>query len=381
MTTLRVVDSGTIFRNPLPGHRVTNAFFPTLLNVGGDEWLCAMRIAAALYSPGGRLEIFRSQDSGSTWQHQGPVRTNDQDAVAYNYNYGELSALRDGSIVLRIMRVDHSNEDQLIYNPHTQGLMPLEACYVTSNDQGRTWSEPIVPDIRSRFDRRCEPAAFGPVIELDDGRWFQLFETWKTYDDAGPFELNTYGLFSADGGKTWDDRVDVAVGTPSGISYSHAQPVRLANGKLFLSSWTAESQLQNQFDLHAVVSTDATAHSWDQPRCLGIPGQSSCPADLGDNRLLIIYSHRENTDQPGIKVVVSRDGGATFDSSNPLTVWDAYGKESLGVARTDTYPSSHDSIAYGAPKIYKVNGETALASFWCSQGADTYGRWCRIAVE
>jgi len=78
--------------------------------------------------------------------------------------------------------------------------------------------------------------------------------------------------------------------------------------------------------------------------------------------------------------VLSRDGGKTFDLSEPLVVWDAYGKESLGVARSSTYPSSHDSIAYGAPKIVRLDRDHAIASYWCTQGADTHCRWCLVRV-
>ena len=61
--------------------------------------------------------------------------------------------------------------------------------------------------------------------------------------------------------------------------------------------------------------------------------------------MLMIYSRRERTEQPGLKVVLSEDAGDSFDNEDPLIVWDAYGKEALGVARSDTYPSSHDAIA------------------------------------
>ncbi|MCX6624603.1 MAG: cytochrome P450, partial [Acidobacteria bacterium] len=122
------------------------------------------------------------------------------------------------------------------------------------------------------------------------------------------------------------------------------------------------------------------ARSWSEPHSTSIPGQSSCIAELGGGRMLIIYSHRENTDQPGLKVVLSEDGGTTWQLDQPLVVWDAYGKEALGVARSATYPSSHDAIAYGAPKIVRLDDTAALASFWCTQGGDIHCRWCRIRL-
>ena len=101
---------------------------------------------------------------------------------------------------------------------------------------------------------------------------------------------------------------------------------------------------------------------------------------MGNKRMMIVYSHRENTEQPGIKVVLSEDQGYSWDVEHPLIVWDAYGKEALGVPRTDTYPSSHDVIAYGAPRIIRLDEHHALASFWCTQGADTHCRFSKIRI-
>lgn len=374
---LSIIDSGVIFRNPLPGHRVINAFFPDILPLPNAEWLCVLRVASAMYSPDGMLEISRSSDRGQTWHRQGPVRDRRRDAKPYNYAEGYLSLMRDGSIVLRVMRVDVSDPDRLTYNEKTSGLAPFELSFMRSTDNARTWSEPVIADMASHFPGQ-EPAAYGRVIELADGAWFHCFETWKTYDDAGPFDLNPYGLFSRDRGRTWGDKLLIVHGKPQNRSYSHGQPIRLQDGRLFISYWTAESQLQKYFDLHTVVSTDASALQWSEPRPTGIPGQSNCPVDLGDGRMLIVYSHREQTGQPGVKVVASIDGGKAWGVDRPLVIWDAYGKESLGVARTATYPSSHDTIAYGAPKITGLDHDHAIASYWCTTGADTHCRWCLV---
>ena len=177
------------------------------------------------------------------------------------------------------------------------------------------------------------PEHSGRVTELEDGTWFQSIETWKHHDDGGPFDLNTYGMFSTD-----NDR-----------SYSHGMPTQLSDGRVSITLWAAESQLQTSHDVHMVRSTDGSCREWTEPKSLGIFAQTTGTAEMGDGRILMIYSHRERTDQPGLKVVLSEDGGDSFNNENPLVVWDAYGKEALGVARSDTYPSSHDAIAYGAP--------------------------------
>lgn len=381
MGRLELVDKGVIFRNPLPGHRVINAFYPAIHPLPVGELLCVLRTGGAMYSPDGMLEVFRSGDGGATWHRQGPIRDRTRDALHYNYLEATVTQLRDETLVMRVMRVDHSNQDLLVFNPSTQGLLPVETCFVSSADCGKTWSDPVVADLRPHFKASLEPAPLGPLVELEDGTWFHVFDTWKSYGNTGPFELQVYGLFSKDRGRTWYGKVPVAVGTAENRSYSHGQPIRLSDGRVYLSLWAAEPQLQSNYGLYAVTSTDSTARSWTDPVPLGIPGQTSAAADLGEGRMLIVYSHRDNTDQPGIKVVLSQDGGSTWDMEEPLVLWDAYGREALGVPKTSTYPSSHDVIAYGAPKITRLGDNTAMACFWCTQGPDTHCRWCKVAIR
>jgi len=379
MAGLKIADSGVIFRNPLPGHRVINAIYPFILPLDG-ELLCVLRNGQALYSPDGLLELFRSPD-GRTWERQGPVRNRDDNPAHFNYLDAHLTLLRDQTLVMRLSRVDHSDPDRLVFNPETQGLLPFETCYLRSADGGRTWSDPVIPELDHLFAPEHVPVSCGQIVELDDGSWFQAFETWKGHADPGPFDLNTYGLFSDDGGRTWRDRVTVASGAVQNLSYSHPQPIRLDDGRLFTSVWAAESQLQEFHGLCAAVSLDRDGREWSPPRPLEIPGQTSCAVDMGNGLLLIVYSHRDDPQQPGIKVVLSEDGGQSWSTDAPLVIWDAYGKEALGVARTDTYPSSHDIIAYGAPRILKLEDRRAIACFWCTQAGDTHCRYCEIEIS
>ncbi len=90
-----------------------------------------------------------------------------------------------------------------------------------------------------------------------------------------------------------------------------------------------------------VCSSDASAQSWGEPIATNLPGQTSAVVELGDGRLCVVYTDREGRQQPGIMAALSEDGGKTWDLDSQLRLWDATGRDRLGVVSLDTYPRSH----------------------------------------
>ncbi len=85
----------------------------TLLSLGGKNWLAAARIEA--------MDIFRSEDDGESWQP--PLRVTGRNEIN-----GHLARLDDGRILLT-------------FGVRVKGRFGVAA--KLSDDEGRTWSEPI----------------------------------------------------------------------------------------------------------------------------------------------------------------------------------------------------------------------------------------------
>ena len=373
---MEIMRSGVLFRNPLPGHRAIIAYAPHVLSLGNREFLAEFRHGQAIYSPDGEIHQLRSLDNGNTWQHEGPVLDRNEDTSPHNYRAGHLTRLRDQRLVLKINRAAQPDPNRLYFNPDTGGLSHCETLYLTSLDDGHSWQPPVIANF-PELPVGLEPAADGPVIELASGSWMQVIETWKSYDNDGPHCNWTYAVFSSDEGRTWTDPTDIANGTDHDRAYSHASFTTLPDGTMQCLLWTGNLAMDEFYDLHMVQSVDPNRRVWTKPLGTGIPGQTSALAVLPDARRAVAYSHRDNTDQPGIKLIVS-DDGQHWDTSAPLVLWDAYGKEALGVPRTDSYPGAHDAIAYGAPQLIAIGDNELLASFWCTQSSDTHARYVRI---
>lgn len=369
------VTSGVVFRNPRPGHRVVNAYLPFIEEVGNEELLCVYRRGCAFYSFDGVLARSRSGDGGKTWDEERLVWDPRVDDRPYSYSAPFLAKLRDGTLVLSAFRVDGSDPERLMVNPETGGFLPAETLLFTSSDNGQSWSPPRMV----RLPQNVIAYLAGPVVELNDGAWFLPFDMGKAYDDPALPRAVMMGLFSRDRGRTWGNQIFFGDGAPQRKAHWHGRVVKLRDGRLFTLLWTQDLTTGQFVNLHRTVSNEGGT-DWSIPEATNLPGQTSWAVDLGDERMFAAYTARDSK-TPGIQGVFSDDGGKTWDSRNNVILWDATGRETIGVAATDAYPVSHDVIAFGRPQATALSNGDVAVSFWCTEACLTEARWCRLRVR
>ena len=96
--------------------------------------------------------------------------------------------------------------------------------------------------------------------------------------------------------------------------------------------------------------------------------------------MAVVYTVRE-THPPGFFAACSQDGGLTWDLDNQIQVWDATGRDKIGTDASESYPRSHDTIAFGAPMAIRLADGDILATFWCTEVSVTQIRFARLRVE
>jgi len=372
---LEILDSGVLYANPYQGDWAINAYYPTTLQIGPNEILCVYKRSAAMYSDDGRSYQLRSTDNGRTWQDEGPVWDGSTDERTYSYSATCLAMTGDGEIVLSGFRFHRPKPDMLFYNEQTGACIPEETILFRSRDRGRTWSAPEI--IQKPTGKYLEITA--SIVELNDGRWLIPFDVSKDYYDPTPSHPYVVALCSSDRGRTWNELIPLAGGPHHEKTFWHCRVIKLADGRLITFPWTGDGTGQKFLNLHRTVS-DPTGRHWSQPQPTNVHAQTNWPVDLGDGRMALVYTLRDAA-QPGIYAALSHDEGKSWDTDNQVRIWDAYGKESLGVARTATYPSSHDNIAYGAPHAIRLHDGDILASFWAGQSGQMTARWCKLHVK
>lgn len=376
MPQIEVVHEGPIYRNPDPGYGHVLACFSTVVQLSDHELFCTYNRGAAIYATDLSFYAARSTDSGRSWPEQTCIHDSSTDDLPYSYHDPMLCRLNDGALVITAFRVDRSDPKRPIFNEQTGGICEFELVQLRSFDGGHTWSRPQPMTVPS--DMILTPSS--GVIELNDGRWFLPCDRWHAFDSRQPYRPQVVGLFSDDHGVTWTNPVVIADTNPQNKGFWHGQVFRLDDSRLFTLFWTAliKENLDNQ-GLHRCVGS-SDGKEWSEPVRTEVPGQTNHAVDLGKGRMLDLYTRRDGP-RPGFFAVLSANEGQTWDLENQVCVWDASGRDKLGVNAPDTFPRSHDTIAFGAPRAIGLADGDVMATYWCTEMSVTHVRCARLRVQ
>lgn len=374
MQRLHLVGDGVIFRNPDPGHRHISALFPNPLELPSGEMICCYNQGSALYAADLTFVIARSSDGGRSWRDHRVIYDRSLDDRPYSYHGPFVSRMHDGTLLIGAFRSDRSDPERPMFNEVTGGLHEPEVILLRSADDGHTWGPPEVVQLPPGIV--ATPAT--AIIELADGSWFWPFDQWKGFDDPSPYQPRTLGFLSRDQGGHWDEMIVYADGAPDGLGFWHGKPIPLADGRLAVLYWAAEMATGATLTNHMSFGS-ADGRDWSKPLATNLPGQTNALVDLGEGRYAAIYTRREGA-QPAIMAALSVDGGQGWDLDNQLLLWDATGRDRLGVVSLESYPRSHDTIAFGAPAAVRLADGAIYATWWCMEAALVHVRWARIEV-
>jgi hypothetical protein len=178
---------------------------PRLTKLRNGDLLLAFRTGSLRYSPDGSPRILRSSDGGRTWTDFGrPLDDLLPGRPGWDYRALALTELTDGRILgvsVGLDRLSHGREPWLVYNPDPQfyqGMIPIRNQVATSTDGGRSWTPPhlleglTVPNSSAQ----C-------LVTLADGTAMTPVETFKDFEERGPWRYRVDMIRTHDGGTTW----------------------------------------------------------------------------------------------------------------------------------------------------------------------------------
>ena len=374
-TTITLADSGTIFINDHPELRYVHAMQPAVRVLSETECICVYKHGTALESVDSVLAQMRTLDGGQTWRNEGFVPgALPGDGPVYSYFSPHLTRLRDGRLLILSVRFRRDDPNRRCYNPETGGCLFPDTTFFVTSDKGKTWSGPQVIPIGGRY-----AYSGGPIVELNDGRWMVVFETWKPYDDPSPLKTRVFALFSSDQGQHWGDETVVYQDEAGRKAFWDVQYRQLRDGTFLGMAWSHDPKAAKDLPHHRIVSTD-NGRTWSLSEPTNRHGQFNVTLELPDGRLLGVYNLR-NAERPGVYAALSEDQGQTWDLDNQVQVWDALGQANIGLSRGMTFLESLATFAFGKPDVDLINDHEVITAFWATLSCITHIRWCKITIE
>ena len=330
LLTVAVLSASSVFAGPLGGESVkqepvfvwgdvNNVYRIPALMTTREGTVLAFCEAREEGDDTGNVDIVlrRSEDGGETWS---PVQVVWDEGRNVAGNPCPVQDLETGTIWL-LMTWNHRDdpEDKLIAGTSNDSRRPY-VCY--SNDDGKTWSEPVDIGETGR-DPNWGWYATGPgvAIQLKHGEHKGRLicpanhSDLRYGDDSGDF-YKAHTIYSDDHGKTWQRS------EPIGPGCNESQIVERVDGTLIMNM---RSYGENSGYRSVSTSTDGGA-TWSkalrheqltEPTCQASILRYSTAKDGGKNRML--FSNPPNQEsRSDLTVRLSYDEGKTWPIAKQL---------------------------------------------------------------
>ena len=364
---MTIEDRGVIWQAPADDP-VGHACEPRIGRLADGGIVLAFRTGTRRESADGRPRVLRSDDDGATWTDLG--RALDRiGQPGWDLRGAALAGLPNGEVLTVIVALDKSI-DRPTYHPETEGLVPVANHLAISRDRGVTWSR--LPDLAGG---PVPQTASQGLLVLPAGDILCTFETFKAYDEPGPWRYLGGLLRSRDGGRTWGEPVISAASDPDGDPHDtmwwDPRIARLASGELVQFVYAFQHRNGREGPVHALWSRD-DGETWTRPTLTSLEGQATYPIALEDGRLVTVRQRRSG--EQTVVACVSHDGGRTFDAASE-TVLHRHDHETAGAADGSLsavdYLMSMDRFTFGHPCGVATGPDTVLAVWYAGSRART----------
>src|SRR5579872_3677322 len=133
-SSIEVVSTGVVYRNPKPYLRSIVAYHPSLVLLADSQFLVTFDIGQAIESLDYHTVAARSRDAGATWDLEGPLLTSPPPETSHTVRVCQVG---DGTLVGFGASFHRDNPDEGLLNRQTSGFVPTDLILVRSSDGGR----------------------------------------------------------------------------------------------------------------------------------------------------------------------------------------------------------------------------------------------------
>ncbi len=372
---MRIVDTGILARGKEGTSRACHTFaaFVTLAN---GACLATCRAGTTKDSEDERILLFRSGDSGRSWQEAGePFGVQKLNGVAGSLKVCYITELKPGHLMAACLWVDRETyPGRRLFNEETEGCLPMAIFLSESYDEGGTWSPLRAVEMPEEIG---PPSLTNPLLRLSDGSIALGIETNKHYEDTGIWRQKVVLFLSPDEGRRWGPPLTVARDPDHHIFYWDQRAGVAADGRIAAFHWTYDREQQKYLDVHRCISSD-NGRTWSPGEGLGFTDQPSNPAILDDGSVVVAYVDRFGTHSIRARKAPGID--RPFDPQSEVLIY-SHDRERTGGAGGQTAAELLGEMllwAFGLPFAGVLPGGDVLVLYYAGNGSAMDIRWARL---
>ena len=371
---MQIIDTGMISRNA-PGTDRANLTFPAVVCLVDGTLMATWHSGTTKDGDDETIEVSRSSDHGKTWSTpERPFSIPALNGLRGTIKICYMTEIAPGRLIAAAMWVDReSYPGKSLFNPDTEGCLPMAIILADSYDNGVTWSPwrevPMPDDIGP-------PSLTNPMMQLKDGTLAMSIESNKHYDDASKWYQKVVLMHSTDEGRTWGEPV-IAGFDPTGRIFNWDQRAAVApDGRIGTFLWTYDTEAETYLNIHRRISADG-GRTWSEAEDLGITDQAAHPAVLPNGRTILAWVDRFNTQSIRARLAPAIDGAFDPDSevvlyTHPAPTEDdtdqtgalGFSVWSFGLPYAETLPDGDVLV------VYYAGTETAMDIHWARLALD-----------
>ena len=377
---MRVAGRSTI--NPAdPGTSRAAATFPAFTTLADGSLVATYSIGSTKDSDDLTIELRRSHDGGTTWGD--PVTPFETRLLGRSgsLKVAPITRLDGDRLIVVALWIDREAfPGQPLFNPETEGCLPMTIVVADSVDAGQSWSTwrmvPIPPDVGP-------PSLTNAIVRFPSGRLLLSVETNKPYLDDSPWFQRVVHLWSDDDGSTWSAPATV-VADPTGRIANWDQRGAVApDGRLASFAWIYDFAAIAYLNIRRRISADE-GRTFEEPTDLGFADQPGHPAILPDGRVVLCWVDRFGSRSIRARMAASIDG--PFDPDSEIVLYEAArrGPASGPASNETTGEALVDMRSWSYGLVYAdalPGGDVGVVHYAPGSAGGIEIRWLRLAVD
>lgn len=330
--------------------------FPSMEILSTGEWLVCSREIKGLTDPKGRIRHRRSADAGKTWIEETPPTCHDEkDYPGNGFLMCHITELSPNELLAVYMMI-FTDETQPLFHPATDGMQKTKVRITKSFDNGHTWSKPKDIEYESP-----DLIVTSKPVKFPDGSVGIPCEMHDEWEKGYQEPLAAIIIKSYDRGYTFPKRITIA--SDPAMLYGDARPA--FDGKeLSIYFWSYNVAENKDTFIHRAKSKDY-GETWSAIQPINLKMQITSPLYLREN-LMVCACQDRFSENPGIKALLSRDGGMNWDKESELTIFGANsrpdGNNPFG---------QFTQFKFGYSTIHKLSGSQFAILYWHDNSAST----------